>query len=86
VADRAALDFAIAHGIMHGGWCPNGRKAEDGTISHKYHLQETPLPDYAQRTAWNVRDSDATLVFTYGKPSGGTLFTIDMPKNIINLV
>jgi hypothetical protein len=24
-ADRAALDFAIAHGIPHGGWRPAGR-------------------------------------------------------------
>ena len=31
-ADRAALDFAIAHGIAHGGWCPRGRLAEDGQI------------------------------------------------------
>jgi len=26
-ADRAALDFAIEHGIPHGGWCPRGRFA-----------------------------------------------------------
>jgi hypothetical protein len=31
-ADRAALDWAIAHGIPHGGWCPKGRKAEDDAI------------------------------------------------------
>jgi len=24
-ADRAALDFAIEHGIPHGGWWPKGR-------------------------------------------------------------
>lgn len=24
-ADRAALDWAIVHGIPHGGWCPKGR-------------------------------------------------------------
>ena len=29
-ADRAALDFSIERGIPHGGWCPRGRKAEDG--------------------------------------------------------
>ena len=29
-ADRAALDFALDHGIPHGGWCPRGRMAEDG--------------------------------------------------------
>jgi len=31
-ADRAALDFAIEHGIPHGGWCPKGRLAEDDCI------------------------------------------------------
>jgi len=25
-ADRAALDWAIARGIPHGGWCPRGRR------------------------------------------------------------
>jgi hypothetical protein len=41
-ADRAALDFAIEHGIPHGGWCPKGRKAEDGPIDPRYLLRETP--------------------------------------------
>jgi Circularly permutated YpsA SLOG family len=31
-ADRAALDRALAHGVECGGWCPKGRKAEDGPI------------------------------------------------------
>ncbi len=63
-ADRAALDFAVAHGIPHGGWCPRGRLAEDGTIPARYHLAETPSPDYAQRTEWNVSDSDGTVIFS----------------------
>src|SRR5437870_1510665 len=40
--DRAALDFAIEHGIPHGGWCPAGRLAEDGPIDPRYLLSETP--------------------------------------------
>ena len=44
-ADRAALDFAIGHGIPHGGWCPKGRKAEDGPIDPRYELTETPCTD-----------------------------------------
>ncbi len=63
-ADRAALDWAIAHQIPHGGWCPKGRLAEDGHLDFKYHLTETIKPNYAERTAWNVRDSDATVIFT----------------------
>jgi hypothetical protein len=61
-ADRGALDWAIARGVPHGGWCPRGRLAEDGIIPDRYRLRETPREDYAQRTEWNVRDSDATLI------------------------
>jgi hypothetical protein len=63
-ADRAALDWAIEHGVPHGGWCPQGRRAEDGTIPANYLLQETPTADPAQRTEWNVRDSDATVILS----------------------
>jgi len=70
-ADRAALDWAIARGIPHGGWCPKGRLAEDGAIPARYHLTETPNTDYAQRTEWNVRDSDGTVVFSVGRTLGG---------------
>jgi hypothetical protein len=63
-ADRAGLDWAIAHGIPHGGWCPQGRRSEDGPIAARYRLAETPSRSYLQRTEWNVRDSDAALVFT----------------------
>jgi hypothetical protein len=63
-ADRAALDFAIERGIPHGGWCPRGRLAEDGPIELKYALRETPSPNYAQRTEWNVRDSCGTVIFS----------------------
>ena len=63
-ADRAALDFAIAHGIPHGGWCPQGRVAEDGVVQRCYELKETPEVEYPQRTEWNVRDSDGTVIFS----------------------
>ena len=46
------------------GWCPKGRRAEDGTIPDHFRLTETPSADYRQRTEWNVRDSDATVIFT----------------------
>ena len=63
-ADIAALDFAIERSIPHGGWCPLGRKAEDGTIDPRYTLKETPSSGYVQRTEWNVRDSDGTVGFS----------------------
>jgi hypothetical protein len=78
-ADRAALDFAIAHGIPHGGWCPAGRKAEDGTIDLRYRLQETPSSNYLQRTEWNVRDSDGTVVFSIAPVlTGGSKKTVEL--------
>lgn len=73
--DRAALDEALSNGIAIGGWCPAGRGAEDGRIPPNYLLDETPSKDYAVRTAWNVRDSDATLIFCRGEPKGGTALT-----------
>lgn len=76
--DRAGLDVAIALGIPHGGWCPKGRKAEDGTIPAIYQIQETPKTNYKQRTGWNVRDSDGTLILTLGEPTGGTAATIKL--------
>jgi hypothetical protein len=75
--DRAALDVGLDVGLPCGGWCPRGRRAEDGSIPAHYPLTETPLPDYPQRTEWNVRDSDGTLVLTRGTPGGGTALTID---------
>ncbi|MGI9264674.1 MAG: putative molybdenum carrier protein [Gammaproteobacteria bacterium] len=74
--DRAALDSAINRGWPCGGWCPRGRRAEDGPIASSYPLVETPEPDYDVRTRLNVRDSAATLILTSGAPTGGTAFTI----------
>ena len=72
-ADRASLDFAIARGIPHGGWCPRGRVAEDGLIDARYQLAETPSEDPAQRTEWNVRDADGTVIFSISPTlSGGS--------------
>ena len=80
--DRAALDAALALGLPCGGWCPRGRRAEDGPIDGRYPLEETPSSDYAQRTEWNVRDSDGTLVLTRGEPHGGTAFTLDVARDL----
>ncbi|MDR4485430.1 MAG: putative molybdenum carrier protein [Nitrospirales bacterium] len=74
-ADRGGLDAAIHCGIPHGGWCPKGRRAEDGVIPVEYHLNEMASQEYLPRTKANVVDSDATIIFTYGPLSGGSLKT-----------
>jgi hypothetical protein len=73
--DRAALDAALALGLACGGWCPKGRLAEDGRIPERYPLQETPSDEYPQRTEWNVRDSDGTLILYRGVLKGGSALT-----------
>ncbi|MDG2991495.1 putative molybdenum carrier protein [Candidatus Synechococcus calcipolaris G9] len=69
--DRAVLDFAIHYGLPYEGWCPWGGWAEDypqppGLLADYPHLQETASPEPEQRTHWNIRDSDATLILVYG--------------------
>lgn len=77
--DRAALDFAILNGIDHGGWCPSGRKAEDGPIPLRYDLRETRSADYDERTERNILDSDATLIFVRDPNlAGGTATTHEL--------
>jgi len=73
--DRAALDAAMAAGIPVGGWCPKGRRAEDGPIDPHYPLTETESADYRERTERNVRDADATLILSPRPLTGGTLET-----------
>jgi len=75
-ADRAALDWAIAHEIPHGGWCPKGRRAEDGPLDVIYQVTETEGEGYRARTVRNVRDSDATLILNLGELEGGSLETL----------
>jgi hypothetical protein len=80
-ADRAGLDVAIRWGFPYGGWCPKGRKAEDGAIGGQYLLTETPSSNYLQRTEWNVRDSDATVIFTLGATlTGGSKRTAEFAE------
>ncbi len=78
--DRAALDIAIKHNIAHGGWCPRGRIAEDGTIDERYNLTETDSREYACRTKWNVRDSDGSLILNSGRLAGGTAVTVSVAR------
>jgi len=78
--DRAGLDAAIFHDIPHGGWCPEGRRAEDGRIPDEYLLRETTSRNYAVRTKQNVFDSDGTLILFEDSMSRGTELTSKYAK------
>jgi len=87
-ADRAALDAALDRGVPCGGWCPADRLAEDGVIPAHYPVQ--PLPDgcgYDERTRRNVAESDATVIFCFGEPVGGSETTrqacVEMAKPLL---
>jgi hypothetical protein len=74
--DRAALDAALESGLSIAGFVPLGRWAEDGQIPSRYKgLTECDSPDPAVRTGLNVENSDATLILSQGKLSGGSLVT-----------
>jgi len=78
--DRAALDVGLEFGIPVGGYCPKGRRSEDGTIPDQYPLVETNTSNYGVRTEKNVVESDGTLILNVGQPSSGTAYTIKMAK------
>jgi hypothetical protein len=79
-ADQGALDAALALNHPCGGWCPKGRLSETGRIPDRYPVTEHSSPEYAVRTEANVVDSDGTLIFTYGQPTGGTKLTVELAK------
>lgn len=75
--DRAGLDAAIAAGFPIGGYCPQGRLAEDGNIPLKYPMVEMDSPESYYRTEKNVMDSDGTLILNKGELTEGTRLTYD---------
>lgn len=81
-ADRGALDAAREANVPICGWCPPGGLAEDmpqapGLLAHYPELKEGPSQGYVERTAWNVRDSHATLIIAPAglEPKSGTEMT-----------
>lgn len=80
--DRAALDAARTLGLPLGGWCPRGRRAEDGTIPADYPLRESLMRGYADRTLRNVSEADATLILCRGRLSGGSGLTAALARRL----
>jgi len=81
-SDRNAIDAAIATGIPYSGWCPKGRRSEDGTIPEKYILKETVSSGYTQRTELNVSASSATIIFIMGGMGPGSFQTYRFAQSI----
>ena len=75
--DRGALDAALDLKLECGGWCPEGRLAEDGPIPEQYPVQELTGGDYRDRTRKNVVDSDGSAIIYFGEIEGGTECTLD---------
>lgn len=75
--DRGALDAALDAGFPCGGWCPEGRMAEDGVLPVHYPLAELASGGYEERTLANVLDSDGTAILYFGELEGGTRLTME---------
>ena len=83
--DQAALDAAMALGILYGGWVPKGGWAENfqdppGLLTKYPKMVETETSDPGERTKLNVRDSDATIILVQSndqKELPGTKLTLE---------
>lgn len=82
-ADRGGLDAAREARVPICGWCPLGGLAEDmpeapGLLALYPELKEGVSNGYVERTAWNVRDSHATLIVAPAgiEPKSGTEMTV----------
>jgi hypothetical protein len=79
--DRGALDAALQTGNPCAGWCPKGRRAEDGPIPPRYPLRQVD-GGYEDRTRRNVEESDGTLILHRGPLSQGTLLTLQICREL----
>jgi hypothetical protein len=80
--DRAVLDFCLDHRIGCGGWCPEGRSAEDGPIDLRYPVKVLPGASYEVRTMANVKWGDATVIIYQKEMTGGTLLSYEYVSRI----
>jgi len=74
--DQGALAAALDANRRCGGWCPAGRRSEDGTIPARFPVIELEGADYRQRTLRNVIDSDGTAIIYFDRLEGGTALTV----------
>lgn len=83
-ADQAGLEAAHQMDLQTGGWMPAGFRTATGPrpdLAEKYGLRCSKQSNYYQRTLFNVRDSDATVVFGRGSSAGSKL-TLKYAKSL----
>jgi hypothetical protein len=90
--DQAAHRAAVDNYILCAGWCPPDWSCEDGSIPALIPVMPTPedrseaaasVPR-SQRTEWNVRDADGTLILSRpGNPEDpGTAWAAQVALNL----
>lgn len=83
-ADAGGLLAAKHCGLEVGGWMPKGFKNEMGyfpIFAELFGVRETPSSGFGQRTDWNVRDSDGTIIISSNWTSPGTVMTKKVCQN-----
>ena len=83
---RAALDWALKNRILIGGW--SSKRTMDKEIAQRYNLEVAA--NNLQRTEFNVRDSDGTLIISIsttltGGPAGAANFAEKLRKPILHV-
>ena len=61
----AALEWAFANGVKHGGWCPRGMTVVGEALLSRLKLKYAPSPNPLQSEEWNVWDSDGVINLTF---------------------
>jgi hypothetical protein len=70
--ERAALDWALKYECPHGGWCPKGILGSEEPLDPRYKLKQGETDNVLEAVISNVRDAEATLVFTLATKAAGT--------------
>lgn len=69
--ERATLDWSLKHSFPHGGWCPKGILGSAEPLDASYKLKESETDNVLDSIGFNVRDAEATLVFTIAAKAAG---------------
>jgi predicted Rossmann-fold nucleotide-binding protein len=78
--EKAALDAAIKLDIPHQGWTYKSRHAENDVLPERYNVKEIANPSYFERLEKNIKDSDGTVILTYGQLIRGSNATSDLAQ------